>query len=112
MKKLLIYSDAKFLSDREAKLYNDILKSLNIRTEIKDLDPSSNNHVLADLLEIPGCTCRVLNVVKDLVGTMSMPISEFIEQYSPQDLLEIRNFGKESCRILKVCFAKLGYNWQ
>lgn len=88
------------------------MKSLGITCDLQEIETPVKNYVMADLLDIGDCNAKILNCIKNTIGSMAMPVSEFIEQYSQKDMLLVRGFGQESCHMLEIAFLNLGYIWK
>jgi hypothetical protein len=108
MKTITIIPRELNLSDRESKLYIDILDSLGIKYSVRE---SKKDPIPVSMYEISCKTIgRTSNVLKNWID-LTMSAKEFVESYSRVQFLMRRNSGQVSLMSLVAVLEKYGYKW-
>lgn len=110
MKNIYIPAKTLTLSNKEALLVEKILTSLGIEYESEELPIVRTNKYIYNIL--PELETRTANCLKTLVNEqLSMTLSAFIESYTWEDFMRIRNTGKHSLKDLRCVLKNHGYNF-
>lgn len=107
MKNILIPETILTVSDNTAELIVKILDNMQIKSEIQEIvNPNTSITMYEIVARVDGRTANCLLKLIDCNVTMSL--SEFLNTYSAEQFLSMRNAGQKSLKNLREILNELG----
>ena len=108
MKKITIEHEIT-LSDEQAKIYSDILNSLNIKHKVYELE---NVPTLRSFVEKNCLSLRARNQLGKLANYQwNMSLEYFLHKYSFCEFSKMYGVGETTITEVKIALLENGHNW-